>query len=213
MITSRATLAGDPDDDARLVRFATRVAAAGVDALQVRERDWPDGRLFAVTAEIVCALHGSGCRVLVNERAHVAWAAGADGVHLRADGMAASRWRAVAPSGFLIGRSLHMGAVPSDTADVDLVVFGSVYRSASKRSGSPVAGPAALARLARQPGMPPVLAVGGLTPARCVEVRRAGARGMAAIGVFAAADAAGADALAQTVRDIHAVFGDLERSQ
>ena len=71
------------DDDAAMVAYVAAAAAAGVDAVQVRDRAADDRHLLRLVRQIVEALAGSGCRVLVNERAHVAWAAGADGVHLR----------------------------------------------------------------------------------------------------------------------------------
>ena len=88
-ITDHRRLAarGDGGEDDALVAFVAAMAAAGVDAVQVRERDWPDARLLRVTRAAVSAVQGSTCRVLVNERAHVAVAAGAHGVHLRGTGM------------------------------------------------------------------------------------------------------------------------------
>lgn len=200
------------DADARVVGFAAGVAAAGVDAVQLRARSWPDARMFVLTTAVVAALRGSGCRVFVNDRAHVAWAGGAHGVHLPGHGMHPSRVRRVSAPGLLIGRSVHLGDAPADTADADVALFGSVFRSVSKPAGAPVAGLRGLARMARQPGMPPVLAVGGITRARCEAVREAGARGVAAIDLFVLAFDAGPATLAATVREIHEVFAEGERS-
>src|SRR5688572_16583675 len=111
VITDRRRLVahGDLEQEAALVAFVESMAVAGVDAVQLRERDWPDGRSLRVTREACRVVQGSPCRVFVNERAHVAVAAGAHGVHLRGTGMPVRRVRQAWPSGLLIGRSMHVG--------------------------------------------------------------------------------------------------------
>ncbi len=208
-ITDRTRLHGG---DGALVSFVTAVAEAGVDAVQIRERDWGDRRLWQVTRAACQAVRHTRCRVLVNERAHVAGAAGAHGGHRRARVRPAARLRQVQPIGALIGRSVHAGDDPDVAVGADYVLFGTVFPSASKAPGSPVAGLEALAAwAAREPALP-VLAVGGIDPARCVAVQAAGACGIAGIDLFASAYGRGASALADTVRDIHAVFGDEGRA-
>jgi thiamine-phosphate pyrophosphorylase len=209
----RLSTGTEQDEEARVVGFVEAMAAAGVDAVQVRERDWPDARLLRVTRAVASAVHGSACRVFVNERAHVAVAAGADGVHLRATGMPVRRVRQAWPTGLLIGRSVHVGDDPECAAGADLVMFGMVYRSGSKPADVPAAGVAALAAWSRQPGMAPVLAVGGIDVDRCLAVRDAGACGIAGIDLFTRAWRQGAAALAAVVREVHAVFRDLERAE
>lgn len=198
---------------ARVVEFARAVAEAGVDAVQVRERDWDDARLLHVTREICDAVRHTSCRVLVNERAHVAWAAGAHGVHLRSDGMPPHRLRAVQPTGQLIGRSVHLSDPASAAGDADYALFGTVFASASKAPTAPVAGPAALAAWVGRARPVPVLAVGGIDVARCEAVREAGAVGIGAIDLFAVAWSRGAGALDDAVGSIHAVFGHGERAE
>jgi len=204
---------GDADSDGAVVAFAAAAAAAGVDAVQVRERDWPDGRLLRVTRAAVDAVQGSGCRVLVNEHAHVALSAGAHGVHLRGTAMAVRRVRSAWPAGLLIGRSVHVGDEMADAAAADMVMFGMVFASGSKAPDAPVAGLSALAAWAGSPGMAPVVAIGGIDVDRCVAVRNAGACGVAGIGLFTQAWLQGPSALAEVVREVHAVFPDRERAQ
>lgn len=209
VITDRSRV---PGGDAALVAFVAAAARAGVDAVQIRERDWDDRRLWQVTRAMRAAVVETRCRLLVNERAHVAWAAGAHGVHLRGTGMPAPRLRRVQPAGALIGRSVHVDDEPGVAAGTDYVLFGMVFPSASKAPGTPPAGVAALARwTARATGA--VMAVGGVDLTRCAEVRQAGACGVAGIDLFASAYARGDDTLARTVRDIHAVFGDEGRTE
>ena len=213
LITDRVRLreATGADDDAAMVAYVAAAAEAGVDAVQVRDRAADDRHLLRLVRQIVEALAGSGCRVLVNERAHVAWAAGADGVHLRSDGVAAVRLRDAWPSVQTIGRSVHRDDGPDAAAAVDYVVFGTVFASGSKGPDAPVAGLSALRAWVERSTVP-VLAVGGMELERCIAVRRAGAAGIAAIDLFARAYAAGADRLAATVREVHAVFNDGEQT-
>jgi len=79
-----------------LVARAASAVRAGVDVIQVRERDLPDGRLADLTREVVRVSAGTPTRVVVNDRADIALAAGAAGVHLRGDSPLASRVRAMA---------------------------------------------------------------------------------------------------------------------
>ena len=204
---------GDSGAEDAVVAFVAALAAAGVDAVQVRERDWPDARLLRVVRASVSAVHGTGCRVLVNERAHVALAADAHGVHLRGTGMPVRRVRSAWPAGMLVSRSVHLGDDEADAAAADMVMFGMVFPSGSKAPDAPVAGLAALASWSCWPGMAPVVAVGGIGVDQCEAVRDAGACGVAGIGLFARAWHQGPSALAAVVRDLHAVFRDRERPE
>ena len=214
-ITDHRRLAGrgDGGSDDAVVAFVAAMAAAGVDAVQVREREWHDARLLRVTRASVNAVQGTTCRVLVNERAHVAMAAAAHGVHLRSTGMPVRRVRVAWPADLLIGRSVHPGDDEADAAAADVVMFGMVFASGSKAPDALVAGLAALATWSGRPGMAPVVAVGGIGVDRCVAVRDAGACGIAAIDLFARAWQQGPSALAAVVREVHAVFRDRERAE
>src|SRR5688572_31706861 len=126
-----------------LVERVAAAARAGVDLVQVREQEVDDRVLAAVVGDCVGALRGTRARVIVNDRLDVALAGGAHGVHLKSASYAAARVRAIAPAGFLIGRSVHSvdDAIRAGTA-VDYLIFGTVFRTSSKPSQMP-AGPAA----------------------------------------------------------------------
>jgi thiamine-phosphate pyrophosphorylase len=182
-VTDRRRFGLEPD---ALVPLAVRAAGLGVDVVQIRERDLTDVALLALTRSIMAALAGRPVRVLVNDRADVAIAAGAAGVHLRGDSPPASRVRAFAPSGFVIGRSVHtLEEIDAAAADggCDYLMFGTVFSSAGKRAGHPVAGIDRLAEACRRSPLP-VIAIGGITPDREPDVARSGAAGLAAVGWF-----------------------------
>ena len=186
-MTDRRRLAAGPADPARgcrcLVAQVRHAIEAGIDIVQVRERDLEAGALVAVVAELSAAARGTGCRIVVNDRVDVAIAGGAAGVHLRGDSPPAALVRAIAPPGFLIGCSVHSMAEAMAAADADYLVAGTVWPTGSKTPGSPLLGVAGLAAIARTVRVP-VLAIGGVTLDRIDEVARSGAAGVAAIGLF-----------------------------
>jgi thiamine-phosphate pyrophosphorylase len=171
--------------DALVDRVAI-AARRGVDVIQVRERDLPDRELLSLVRRIVDASGGTAARVIVNDRADIAIAAGAAGVHLRADSVPARRVRAIVPAGFLVGRSVHTLA-EADAAiaggGCDYLLFGTVYPSMGKPDGHPVAGLARLEEVCRRSPLP-VVAIGGVDRSRVAAIRAAGAAGFAAIGLF-----------------------------
>lgn len=190
-------------DEDRMVRLVAAAAAAGIDLVQIRERTLDDRRLFALTRRIVTSVAGTRTRVVVNERCDVALAAGAAGVHLRADSVVAARVRQIAPSGFLIGRSVHSVGEALRAGDgVDYLVMGTVFATASKSQGTTPAGTGVLAQVCRAVDVP-VLAIGGVTADKAGDLAAAGAAGFAAIGLFSDASHAHSDS------DLATVLSDL----
>jgi thiamine-phosphate pyrophosphorylase len=125
--------------------------------------------------------------VLVNTRTDIALAAGAQGVHLPASAPLASRVRRIAPGDFLIGRSVHSQAeaeAAHAAGGCDYLTFGTVFTTASKPADHPVAGLSTLRGVCDAVRLP-ILAIGGISRVRMPEIARAGAAGMAAIGLFA----------------------------
>ena len=186
MITDRRRYAGA--DDALVQRVAA-AAAAGVNLVQVRERDLEARDLTRLVARCVTAVRGTRTRILVNDRLDVALAAGAHGVHLRGDSLPASRARALAPIAFLIGRSVHSRAeavaVHAD-GGVDYLLFGTVFPTDSKPGQTP-AGVKALEQVVDATPVP-VLAIGGISSETVRELAGTGCAGFAAIGWFADGD-------------------------
>ena len=183
LVTDRRRLDGDV---AGLVAQVGHAARAGVDLVQVRERDLEGRALAELVGRCVDIVRGSRTRIVVNDRLDIAVASGAHGVHLRADSFPADRTQAMAPAGFLVGRSVHSVADAlraTRIGSVDYLVFGTVFDTGSKpgRAGTGTAGVADVVRATPIP----VLAVGGITLENAGEVARAGAAGVAAIGLFA----------------------------
>jgi len=170
----------------RQVRFAVE---AGVDVVQIRERDLEAGELFSVTEAAVSLAAGSRTKIIVNDRVDVALAARAHGVHLREDSMPPAAVRRLAPSPFVIGRSVHdADAAAALGSGVDYLIAGSVWSTASKLPGHPLLGPEGLARVIQHASVP-VVAIGGITVDGARLLAALGAAGVAAIGLFIAAPA------------------------
>jgi thiamine-phosphate diphosphorylase len=186
LVTDRRRLAPDARTAAEEVRalegLLDSAVDAGVDYIQLRERDLDARRLVHVASRAVQRMQGSSTVLLVNDRCDVALASGAGGVHLRSDGPEVGVIRELSES-WMIGRSVHAGDVVSSAAEPNYLIFGTVFPSASKPALHRTAGVDALAKLARE-NRRPVVAIGGITPDNAAEAARAGAAGVAAIGVF-----------------------------
>ena len=167
-----------------LVTFAASAAEAGIGVVQVRERDLSGRILMSLVSRCVEATAGSATHVVVNDRADVALASGAAGVHLREDSVEEERVRTLGPPAWLVSRAVHdPSKVLSMSSTLDYLVFGSVFSSPSKTMPCAPAGLGALGRVISQTGIP-VLAIGGVCEGRLKEVWRTGAAGFAGIGLF-----------------------------
>ena len=183
MITAPISTAAGEDG---LVQRIGAAARAGTHIIHLRQPQLEGLALTRLVQRALGAIDGGAARILVNDRLDVALAAGAHGVHLRGNSMAAARVRTIAPPGFVIGRSVHSveEALEAERAGgLDYLLFGTVFASASKPGAAP-AGLSVLARACRAVALP-VLAIGGMTASTVAPVARAGAAGFAAIGLFA----------------------------
>ena len=191
LVTDRRRLAGagasfDHARRALLAQLETAVSS-GVDLIQVRERDLEAGDLAALVDAVVSLVHGTTARVVVNDRLDVALACGADGVHLRADSIRTPDARRLAPTDFLIGRSVHTIDEASAAGGADYLIAGTVYPSPSKAATQTLLGVDGLRAIVRA-ARAPVLAIGGVTIERFDEIAAAGAAGVAGIRLFLAFD-------------------------
>ena len=170
-----------------LLRQVQYAIDAGVDFVQVRERDLDTADLAATVSAILAMARGTPTRILVNDRVDVALACGAAGVHLRADSVPAAAVRSIAPPQFVIGRSVHAvrDAVAAG-AGVDYLIAGTVWPTLGKPADHPVLGMEGLSDIVRAASVP-VLAIGGMALDRLGDVAALGAVGVAGIGLFMAA--------------------------
>ena len=169
-----------------LLALARAAAEARIDLFQLREKLLRPRVLYELASRCAAITRGTGTRLLVNDRADIASAAGADGVHLTTRSLEASAVRRAFGTDFLIGVSAHTLAEARAAREggADFAVYGPVFDTPSKRAlGSPV-GVERLREAARALSPFPVFAIGGVTRENAREVLRAGARGVAAIRLF-----------------------------
>ena len=184
-----------------LLETVRAAATGGITMVQLRDKVAADGELVALARAMVDALAGSGIPVIVNDRADIAAAAGAHGVHLGQDDGDPARARALLGPRAIIGQSAgsaeEMARV--DASLVDYVGIGPFSSTATKGdAGSPL-GAAGFARLRAATPLPAV-AIGGIGPANAAAAIAAGADGVAVVSaICAAADPAVA---ARDLRDI-----------
>lgn len=165
-----------------LVPLLGQALAAGVGAIQVREKDLATPALLALAREVLSVARQAGRPVLINDRVDLVLAADADGVHLRSDSLPVRIVRGMLGSSKLIGVSTHSAAevAAAEAEGADFAVLGPIYATASKRSyGAPI-GLAPLQQATRRCRIP-IFAIGGVTAARVLELRAAGASGVAVI--------------------------------
>ncbi|HXJ77845.1 MAG TPA: thiamine phosphate synthase [Candidatus Methylomirabilis sp.] len=155
---------------------------AGLRAVQLREKDLPARDLFEMALSLAEITRRAGARLLVNDRADVALAAGADGVQRTHLSLPVEALRRIGPPEFLIGASVHSESEARQAAaeGADFLVFGPVYDTPSKRQYGRPQGLEALRQLVAAVDCP-VVAIGGITPERACEVLDAGAVGIAVI--------------------------------
>jgi len=152
---------------------------ADVDFVQVRE----PGSTTRALADYVRKL--AGLRVLVNDRADVAMACGAAGVHLRDRSVSPRLIRSIAPRGFVVTVACHDAEAVFRAADegADYAVLAPVFAPLSKPAGMPPLGLDALRAITARARIP-VIALGGVTEANAPLCVEAGAAGVAGITLF-----------------------------
>lgn len=208
LVTDRQRLPGQTDAERMdaLDRLVAVAVDAGLDLVQIRERDLDAAVLARVVERAVRRSRGTATAVVVNDRVDVALAAGADGVHLRGDSIPPAAARALAPPGWLIGCSVHSA---DDTRSVapacDYLIAGTMFATSSK-PGVRLLGSTGLRTIVAAAGRTPVLAIGGVTVGRASEVARSGARGVAAIGLFTNLSDTAVERLKKIVSEVRKAF-------
>ena len=189
LITSGATTPStDPaaENFQNVLSLIAAAVRAEVSLVQLREKRLTARALYELAARSADIVRGTGTRLLVNDRADIARAAGADGVHLTTRSLEAPIVRRAFGPEFLIGVSTHSPAEARAAYEqgADFAVFGPVFDTPSKRAYGPPAGLESLREAARAVVPFPLLALGGVTLDNASAALDAGASGVAAIRLF-----------------------------
>ena len=202
-ITDRTQFRGDERARRRaLLAKVTEAAQANVDYIQLRERDLSARELVTLATDALAAVRNRAplrtenreqrTRILINSRTDVALAAGADGVHLRAEDITPDEVRQVLKASahgrltadhFVVAASCHTSedVQRSKSEAADFAVFAPVFGK-SNAPGTQPTGLAALRDACRT--KIPVFALGGVTMENAASCLDAGAAGIAAIRLF-----------------------------
>jgi thiamine-phosphate pyrophosphorylase len=159
-----------------LAGFADAVLGAGVDLVQLRDKEAEAGPLLEASAVLREAAERHDALFAVNDRADVALAAGADVLHLGQDDLPLDWARRILGDDVLLGRSTHDPAQAAKAAAEpwDYLVAGPVWATATK-PGRPATGTALIRSVAALDPPQPWFAIGGITPANLDQVTAAGA--------------------------------------
>lgn len=181
--------------DGRSVQGVVEAAVeAGARAVQLRMKDAPAREMAAAARALLPVVHAAGGLLFVNDRADVAAAVGADGVHLGPRDVPVADIRRVFGDDLLIGFSTDDPTVAraAEAAGADYLGCGAVFGTTSKDVGDEAIGLGRLGEVSAAVEVP-VVGIGGVTIERAASVREAGAAGVAVIGaVMASADPAAA---------------------
>ena len=159
-----------------LAAFADAVLGAGVDLIQLRDKQAEAGPLLEASAVLRAAADRHDALFAVNDRADVALAAGADVLHLGQDDLPLAWARRILGDGVLLGRSTHDLAQAARAAAEpwDYLVAGPVWATVPK-PGRPATGTGLLQAVAALDPPQPWFAIGGITPDNLDQVTAAGA--------------------------------------
>jgi thiamine-phosphate pyrophosphorylase len=184
-----------------LLKNIRAAVEAGVDWIQIREKDLPARELLELARQAVqmAAVRGGRNRgpaqILINDRLDVALAAGAQGVHLGHESLDAGdvvHWCRAgnAPAGFAIGVSCHSleEARKAESAKADYIFFGPIFETPSKMQFGAPQGLAKLVEVCRAVPNMKVVAIGGVNEENVASCIQAGASGIAAIRMFQDSD-------------------------
>ncbi|MCK9632457.1 MAG: thiamine phosphate synthase [Methanoregula sp.] len=182
--------------------IAERAVDGGATAIQLRDKDRSFKELVLIGREIHAITRKAGALFIVNDRLDIAFACGADGVHLGQGDLRCDTARQLAPPGFIIGVSVGSvdEAVDAERAGADYVAISPIFSTNSKSDAGPGHGLLLLKKM-RAAVRIPIIAIGGIGPDNAGQVIGAGADGIAVISaVVSQTDiTAAARGLAETV--------------
>ncbi len=185
LITDRAASAPRP-----MQEVLAQAVAAGVRAIQLREKDLSAKQLYQLALTLRGQLHGTACKLIINDRLEVASCTDAEGLHLTAHSLPTAIARRCMPADKLIGVSTHSltEVLQAEATGADFVLFGPIFETRSKLAYGAPQGLENLSEVVRRANLP-VFAIGGISPARAQICVDHGAAGVAAISsVLAAPD-------------------------
>ena len=170
-----------------LLTILDATLAGGCRLVQLREKEWPSGRLLPMAERLRDRCRAAGATFIVNDRLDLALALGADGVHLGQDDLPPAAARPLLRPGMILGLSTHSleQARAAQAAGADYVAVGSMFPTGTKPDFQLV-GPELIGKLRGEISVP-LIGIGGITHDNVAQVIRAGADGVAVISAVCGA--------------------------
>ena len=168
------------ENEGAWLAHVARCLERGVELLQIRERELSARRLAELTRKVLALPNPHQTHILINDRADVAVACGAHGVHLRDGSVLPGKF---ARPGFTVTIACHNLAGLDRTAGADFVILAPVFAPRSKAGARTPLGLEVL-REAAWISKIPVIALGGVTNENAPACMAAGAAGIAGISYF-----------------------------
>ncbi len=170
-----------------LLTILDATLAGGCRLVQLREKEWPSGRLLPMAERLRDRCRAVGATFIVNDRLDLALALGADGVHLGQDDLPPAAARPLLRPGMILGLSTHSleQARAAQAAGADYVAVGSMFPTGTKPDFQLV-GPELIGKLRGEISVP-LIGIGGITHDNVAQVIRAGADGVAVISAVCGA--------------------------
>lgn len=168
------------------------VAAAirgGADAVQLRAKELPLREAVAIGRELREVTRAVGVLFIVNDRADLALALDADGVHVGQDDLPADLARQIVGPDRIVGVSTATVEEARIARDMgaDYLGVGAIYATATKSDAGAAIGTGPIGAIKQAVGLP-VVGIGGIGPRNAAEVIAAGADGVAVVSAIVAAD-------------------------
>jgi thiamine-phosphate pyrophosphorylase len=184
-----------------LLEIIEESCVAGIDAVQIREKDLSDKELMLLVQRAHKITRNHGVPLIVNNAVDVALAAGADGVHLGGRSLPIDAARRIVGDEMLVGASTHdlEEVRVANQMGADYLVFGPVFDTPSKQGVVSTTGLEPITELKRNTSIP-IFALGGVKRANLAQILSAGFDGAAAIGEIMAAEHPG-----QVVSELRAI--------
>jgi thiamine-phosphate pyrophosphorylase len=168
-----------------LLNFCQTAIQAGIDIIQVREKDIPTDKLSNFVAKLTKETKNTNAKVLVNDRLDIALSYEADGIHLPSNSFPINKVRKLVGKKFIISVATHSikEAQLAAEAGADYVLFSPIFDTPSKTIYGPALGLAALEQAVKSVKCP-IIALGGINKSNAKAVLDCKVTGLAAIRLF-----------------------------
>lgn len=168
--------------DLALSEIAKCLLTGGARLIQLRHKEATPRELLEASAALSRLIYSRHGRFIVNDRADIAWLAGADGVHVGQCDLSVDHVRKILGSRRIVGISTHnlKQALVADRSSASYIAVGPIFATRTKQDSDPVVGLKRLHEICERVKKP-IVAIGGITLENCGEVIEAGADSVAVV--------------------------------